>query len=102
MLGLFNDLATGNPIGLSAAVWTATMLALDLADRRTMWRDYWLEWVLAGVLVFVSETIEWRIAELMSAPIPFMTVLPPLLISIFAFPIVAWLVGRIDRWRLGR
>ncbi len=102
MLGLFNDLVTGNPIGLSAALWTATMLALDLADRRTMWRDYWLEWALAGLLVFISETVEWRIAELMSASIPFMTVLPPLLISIFAFPIVAWLIGRIDRWRLGR
>jgi rod shape-determining protein MreD len=102
VLGLINDLATGNPIGLSAALWTATMLALDLADRRTMWRDYWLEWALAGLLVFINEAAEWRIAELMSASIPFMTVLPPLLISIFASPIVAWLVGRIDRWRLGR
>ena len=26
------------------------MLALDLIDRRTMWRDYWIEWVLAAVL----------------------------------------------------
>ena len=61
------------------------MLALDLADRRTMWREYWLEWVLAGLLVFINEAAEWRIAELMSASIPFMTVLPPLLISIFAW-----------------
>ena len=28
-LGLFNDLVTGNPIGLSVTVWTAAMLALD-------------------------------------------------------------------------
>ena len=52
--------------------------------------------------MFINEVAEWRIAELMSASIPFTTVLPPLLISIFAFPIVAWFVGRIDRWRLGR
>ena len=52
--------------------------------------------------IILTPAAEARIAELMSASIPFMTVLPPLLISIFAFPIVAWLVGRIDRWRLGR
>src|SRR4051812_30048878 len=28
-LGLCNDLLTGNPVGLSIAVWTAAMLALD-------------------------------------------------------------------------
>ena len=27
------------------------MLALDLIDRRTMWRDYWIEWMVAGVLI---------------------------------------------------
>ncbi len=31
------------------------MLVLDLVDRRTMWRDYWIEWVLAAVLLLVNE-----------------------------------------------
>jgi rod shape-determining protein MreD len=38
-LGLLNDLLAGLPIGLSVSVWTASMLALDLLDRRTLWRD---------------------------------------------------------------
>ena len=38
-LGLINDLFTGLPIGFSVALWSATMLLLDLIDRRTMWRD---------------------------------------------------------------
>ena len=42
-LGLVNDLFTGYPVGFSIALWSATMLALDLIDRRTMWRDYWIE-----------------------------------------------------------
>ena len=42
--GFVNDLIAGNPIGLSVALWAAIMLAMDILDRRTMWRDYWIEW----------------------------------------------------------
>jgi len=101
-LGFFNDLATGAPIGFSVAVWTAAMLALDLADRRTMWRDYWLEWALAALLLLGSEAAEWRVAQVMGASLPFMTVFPPFLIAVLAFPIAGWIVTRLDRWRLGR
>jgi rod shape-determining protein MreD len=101
-LGLFNDLALGSPIGLSVAVWTAAILALDIADRRTQWRGYWLEWILAGVLLLGQEAAEWRVAQIMGASVPFLTILSPLLISILAFPVAAWIVARIDRWRLGR
>ncbi len=61
-LGLVNDLFTGYPIGFSIALWSATMLALDLIDRRTMWRDYWIEWVLAAVLLAIDEWLQWRLA----------------------------------------
>src|SRR4051795_12234928 len=46
-LGFVNDLFTGYPIGFSIALWSATMLVLDLIDRRTMWREYWREWGVA-------------------------------------------------------
>ena len=39
------------------------MLALDLIDRRTMWRDYWIEWVLAAVLIAIDEWLQWRVAS---------------------------------------
>ena len=54
-LGLINDMFTGEPIGFSIALWSATMLVLDLIDRRTMWRDYWIEWVFAAVLIAINE-----------------------------------------------
>ena len=101
-LGLFNDLVLGSPIGLSVAVWTAAMLALDISDRRTQWRGYWLEWAIAGVLLLGQEAAEWRVAQIMGASLPFRSIMPPLLISILAFPIAAWFVARLDRWRLGR
>ncbi len=101
-LGLLNDLFTGYPLGFSVALWSATMLALDLVDRRTIWRDYWIEWGLAAVFLFINHWLEWRIASVSGAAFPFSWVMPPLLIAIFSFPVAAWLVSRIDRWRLGR
>jgi len=101
-MGLVNDLFTGFPIGFSVALWSATMLALDLVDRRTMWRDYWIEWGLAAVLLAADEWLQWRIAALAGARVPFLAVVPALVISICVFPLSAWIVSRIDRWRLGR
>jgi rod shape-determining protein MreD len=101
-LGLVNDLFTGYPIGFSIALWSATMLALDLIDRRTMWRDYWIEWMLAAALIAIDEWLQWRIAGAAGAAPPFASMVPPLIISICAFPLSAWLVSRVDARRLGR
>jgi rod shape-determining protein MreD len=101
-LGFVNDLFTAYPIGFSIALWSATMLALDLIDRRTMWRDYWVEWVLATVLIAIDEWLQWRVARVLDAAPPFGRMLPALVISVCLFPVFAWFVSRIDRWRLGR
>ena len=78
------------------------MLALDLIDRRTMWRDYWIEWMLATVLIAIDEWLQWRVAGAAGADVPFTMIAPPFLISICVFPLSAWLVSRVDKWRLGR
>ena len=101
-LGLVNDLFTGYPIGFSIALWSATMLALDLIDRRTMWRDYWIEWMLAAVLIGIDEWLQWRVARAAGADLPFTMMVPPLIISICVFPLCAWVVARVDARRLGR
>jgi rod shape-determining protein MreD len=101
-LGFINDLFTGYPVGFSVVLWSATMLALDLIDRRTMWRDYWIEWVLAAVLLAIDQGLQWQIASVVGARLPGFSVLPPLAISICVFPVSAWLVSRIDAWRLRR
>jgi len=101
-LGLVNDLFTGYPIGFSVALWSVTMLALDLIDRRTMWRDYWIEWVLAAVFLALDEWLQWSLAAAVGANVPIMMQLPSLVIAILVFPLAAWIVARIDRWRLGR
>jgi rod shape-determining protein MreD len=101
-LGFVNDLFSGLPIGFSIALWSATMLALDLIDRRTMWRDSWIEWVLAAVFLAIEKWLQWRLAGVVGAEVPLTMILPPLAISICIFPLCAWLVSRIDARRLGR
>jgi rod shape-determining protein MreD len=101
-LGFVNDLFTGYPIGFSIALWSATTLALDLIDRRTMWRDYWIEWMLAAVLITIDEWLQWRVARVVDAAPSLTRMLPPLVISICLFPASHWIVLRIDGWRLGR
>ena len=101
-LGLVNDLFTGYPLGYSVALWCATMIALDLVDRRTMWRDYWIEWMLAAVLITADELLQWRVAKALDAAPPLVAIAPAIAISVLVFPLAAWLVGRLDRWRIGR
>jgi hypothetical protein len=46
--------------------------------------------------------LDWWAAGAEGAVAPFGSILEPLLIAIVSFPIAAFVVSRIDRWRLGR
>lgn len=101
-LGFFHDLVTGAPIGLSIALWPIFMLALDVIDRRTMWRDYWIEWLLASLFIASAVLAQWQVAAWDGAAVHFAAVAPAMLIAIFCFPLAALIVSRLDRWRMGR
>lgn len=101
-LGFVNDILTGTPIGLSVTLWASIMLVMDLVDRRTQWRGYLIEWGAACLLIAFGGWVEWQVAALNGAPVPMVQVVPAVLVEMLAFPIVALLVARIDRWRLGR
>ncbi len=102
-LGFANDLIVGNPIGLSVTLWAAMMIAMDILDRRTMWRDYWIEWGIAALFITIAELAQWRVAALLGARVPLgLAVGPPIAVGMLCFPIAAYLAYRIDRWRLGR
>jgi rod shape-determining protein MreD len=102
-LGFANDLIVGNPIGLSVALWAAIMIAMDILDRRTMWRDYWIEWAIASAFIGLSEFAHWRVAGLLGAEVAFNSSTgPAIVVSVLCFPIAAFIASRLDRWRLGR
>ena len=101
-MGFANDLITGAPIGLSVSLWTSVMLAMELIDQRSQWRDYWIEWGIAALLITVDRWADWAIAGLSGAPVAFVRILPGIAFGILAFPIAAMIVSRIERWRWGR
>lgn len=101
-LGFINDLFTGLPLGFSVALWSLAMFLLELADRRTLFRDYWIEWVLAAMLIAIHQAFLWKVAGWSDAPVPFAQLVPQLAISILVFPLFAFVSGRLDRWRMGR
>lgn len=99
-LGLVDGLLSGNPIGSEMMLWTLVLIALDLGESRIMWRDYWLDWLVAtaalafyilGIMVIVALTGGgWAVHP----------VLPQLAVSILLVPLVLRLCARLDRWRL--
>lgn len=99
-LGFAHDLITGNPIGQSIVLWTFILLILDFIDQRMLWRDYWIEWGLAGLLFFGAAAFDWWIARLAGSGGPFAAILPHVGLSLLLFPAVLGLVVRLDRWRL--
>lgn len=100
-LGFANDLIGGYPIGLSVFIWSAIMIAMDVLDRRTMWRDYWIEWAIACLFIAIAELAQWRVAAIQGAATPFrMNAGPAILVSALCFPLAAMIAGGLDRWRL--
>jgi rod shape-determining protein MreD len=101
-LGLFDDLMAGHPIGQSMALWTLAFLAYDFVDSRVGWRDYWTDWLFASVGIGLYTLGTFGVAHLMAARMPILVVVPQLLLSIMAYPIVSLIVVALDRWRLAR
>lgn len=101
-LGFAHDVLGGGPIGLSVALWPFIMLSLDVIDRRTMWRDWRFEWVIAAGFIVLAEFLEWRVASAAGAPVRFALIWPAMLVTVLCYPIASTLVHRLDRWRDNR
>ena len=100
--GFFNDLIAGHPIGQSMALWTMTFLILDVIDSRAIYRDYWMDWLIASVLILFNAAGGWLVARAMGSQAEFGILWPQIGLSVLAYPVVARLVGALDRWRVSR
>lgn len=99
-LGLAHDLITGGPLGLAMSLWTLLLLSFDFVDSRLLWRDHWIEWLLAALAIAIAAAAEWKVSDLMGAAGPMHTIMPHILISVLFFPAMLKLVVALDRWRL--
>ena len=100
-LGLADDLISGAPIGSAMALWTLAFLALDIADHRRIWRDYWVDWQLAAWAIGACAIGAWGLAWFSGGAGPLWTIVPQASLGILVFPAAARFCAAIDRWRLG-
>lgn len=101
-LGFWDDLISGQPVGSAVALWTITMLAMDALDRRVVWRNYWIDWALAGMALLVLLVTGALLARAGNAADIIRLIAPQYTLSVFLVPLAMLLVSRLDAWRLKR
>ncbi len=99
-LALFDDLISGQPAGSSMILWTLAFFAMDLLDRRMVWRETVQDWVLAGSLIVTVLFGGLCIANLGPAGTSAIVVLPQAILSVLLFPMTSRIAAYLDHIRL--
>lgn len=98
LLGLFDDLVSGQPLGSAMLLWQLGSFGVSLTERGSLFHGFRHDWLIAaGVIAFclvggrlVATPFTARVEPVLGAQI---------VIAILAFPLAASVVARIDRKR---
>jgi rod shape-determining protein MreD len=101
-LGLADDLITGAAPGTATTLWTITFLGIDLVDARPMWRDHWLDWLIACGAILFCALGQWALGAFVAGGGAVWPMIAPTVLAILFFPSVARLCALLDRWRLAK
>ena len=101
-LGLFDDLYSGQPFGCGILLFSLTLILLDLVEFRFPWRNFWQNWLAAAALITGYLFLCSLVSGAHLGGLRLEVILPQLLLSLLAFPIVSGLVAALDRIRLLR
>ncbi len=101
-LGLFDDLYSGQPLGSGILLFSLALIALDLVEMRFPWRGFWQNWLAASLIIAIYLIAAAIVSGADVSLIHLGVVLPQILLSILAFPIIASMVALLDRLRLLR
>lgn len=101
-LGLWDDLFSGQPIGTAMCGWTLVMLGLDFADRRMAFRTYIEDWGLAASAIAGQLLLALAVVRLTGGASSPLLLVPQLIVSALAYPIIARFCAALDRWRSAR
>lgn len=102
IFGMWDDLFSGQPFGSAILLFSATMLAIEIIDIRFPWRGFAQDWMIAGIIAVIYIIGSTLISgSTLSLPL-FASIVPQLLLSIIAYPFIAFIVSRLDRLRLMR
>jgi rod shape-determining protein MreD len=99
-LGLFDDLVSGQTIGTAVFLWTSILLILDFLDAQLLWRDYWVDWLMAAIAIIATISGGYWLSGLDSGHASLVIAVPQMILSILCFPLTVRLCRVLDKWRL--
>lgn len=101
-LGLFDDLFSGQPLGSAMFLWSLSMIAMEILDRRIPWRSFWQDW-MAATLALLGYLLAAFLLSGAEPGTPALVALgPQALLSVLLFPVAARIASALDRLRLTR
>ena len=101
-LGFWTDLFSGQPFGCSIVLFSITLLAIEIIESRFPWRDFWQDWFTAALAIFANIFLGAALSGAQLDLTLFAVIIPQIVLSVLAFPIVARVVAGLDGIRLLR
>ena len=98
LLGLFDDLVSGQPVGSAMLLWTACFFLVQALEARSGVRDFWQGWAISALAIAVALGGGRLIAARLGAHVDLMLSVQ-IVVSILLFPAVARTIAWIDAKR---
>lgn len=93
VLGLFQDLLTGAPLGSGALVMVLTQWTMRSQQRYLFNRPFFLMWAAFAPVVLIAGVLDWLIyAMLTFNAVPIASALVRMMLGFVLFPVVAWII----------
>lgn len=99
-LGLFDDLYSGQPFGSAVMLWSIAAIVLEIVETRLPWRNFLMEWLVAGGLIVAYILFGLALANAAGASTPLQVIVPQIVLSMLVYPLVGRVVAFFDRLRL--
>jgi rod shape-determining protein MreD len=96
-LGLIDDLYSGQPLGCAVLLWSIALIGLEVIELRFPWRNFLLDWAVSSALIVTYLIVAMGLAGDMAS---ISVMVPQLVLSVLAYPLIGRLVALFDRVRL--
>lgn len=101
-LGLFHDAVLGAPFGLMALVYLLFQAFVLTQRRFLVGKPFWIFWGGFALIATPAVALAWLLASaLRGALLPPDATAVALALTIVGFPLVAWVLVRMQRWVVG-
>lgn len=96
LLGLADDMVSGQPLGSAMLLWSLCFILIDILDTRLVWRNFWQDWLIASGSIAFCLIAGRLIAAPLGAHVDTALLLQIIVCSAL-YPLVSRLCTRLDR-----